>query len=238
MQEAIIRTLDLETTDFPPEGEVVELGYYDMKITREDEDAPWRVAKMGVHQLQKFFLPDAQMTLEARSTHHIRDSDLVGATHHSKLNDFAVGQGVSIYCAHNADFEKQFIKIPEGSHWLCTFKVATRALPDAAKHNNQYLKYLLGIDLPDEVCMPPHRALPDSVVTAHILAHMLNNNTATLREMVQWTREPLYLTKLTFGKHFGKRYDECPADYLSWILRQSDMDAAVHAAARRALGYA
>lgn len=56
-----------------------------------------------------------------------------------------------------------------------------------------------------------------------------------MKEMVKWSAEVPYLTKIGFGKHFGQRYEDVPRSYLSWILGQADMDPAVHAAARRVL---
>ena len=70
-------------------------------------------------------------------------------------------------------------------------------------------------------------------MTAHILERALEK--ATVAELAQWSDEPPYLTKLTFGKHFGKKFSEVPRDYLEWILRQ-EFDAGVIAAAKRELG--
>lgn len=236
MEQMVVRTVDLETTGFPPDADAVELGYIDTLLMR-DEGAPhWEVADTAMRALQKFFKPDREMTIEARATHHIPDSDLRNATHHSQLADFALSDDVKIYVAHNAAFEQFFIKIPENAWWIDTYKVALRLYPEAPKHNNQFLRYFLELDLHDSFAMPPHRALPDAYVTAHIFAHWVSINACTLKEMAAWTLEPPYLTKLTFGKHVGMRYADAPKDYLRWIIRQSDMDEAVVAAAKRELG--
>ncbi len=71
--------------------------------------------------------------------------------------------------------------------------------------------------------MPPHRAGPDAYVTAHILLALLQ--VATVEEMVEWTKEPRLLPRLTFGKYKGKKWSDVEVDdgYLRWILRQDDM---------------
>src|SRR5262245_25865334 len=38
--------------------------------------------------------------------------------------------------------------------WLCTYKSALRAWPDAPRHSNSVLRYWLGIDIPPDPLMP------------------------------------------------------------------------------------
>lgn len=236
MEQLIIRTLDFETTGFPPEADVVELGYVDSLLCRDEGSPYWEVADVSMRGFQKLFKPDREMSIEARATHHIKDSELVGATHHSEMPKWALSDDVRLYAAHNADFEMQFLKLPEEKWWVDTYKVALRLYPDEMKHNNQYLRYFLGLRLDDAMCMPPHRAFPDAYTTAHILAEMISLHRCTLKDMVRWTTELPYLTRVNFGMHAGKRYDEVPHDYLRWMIRQPDMEEAKVAAAKRALG--
>ena len=91
------------------------------------------------------------------------------------------------------------------------------------------MRYLLGLDLPDDLAMPPHRAGPDSYVTAHILAHMLKSE--RVRDLVAWTAEPRFLPRCPIGKHKGATWDAIPADYLQWIQRTADLDPDVKHAA-------
>ena len=214
----LIRVIDFETTGLPPDSSVCEAAYVD--IVGGALDSTW-------HRLVQ---PTTEMTLEALATHHITPDE-------AKVNGIPWEEAKAIleikdgiYVAHNADFEKQFFN-PEGSEWIDTWKVALRIWPDAPSHSNQVLRYFLNLEVGVRA-MPPHRALPDAWVTAHILDRALQK--VTVNEMVHWSSEPAYLTKLTFGKHRGKRYSEVPRDYLEWLCRQ-DMDASVLAAARRTL---
>jgi exodeoxyribonuclease X len=231
----IVRTFDLESTAFPPEGQIIEAGSVDTVLEREHEDAPW-VAMPPITRCAKrtFFTPDVPCDLEARATHHITDDMWKGAPHHSTLGEWVHAGDPELYCAHNAAFELAYVQMPPGCFMIDTYKVALRVYPDFPRHTNQYLRYALELELGDEA-MPPHRALPDAYTTAHIFATMLERGGCTLKEMIQWSREETYLTKIGFGKHFGVKYSEAPKDYLRWCLKQ-DMEPAVLAACRRELG--
>jgi len=187
---------------------------------------------------QMLVKPTTVMSLEALATHHIPEAQALknGLEWDNAMERLlwfppdVRSKDDLIFCAHNAVFEQAFFN-PDGFEWIDTYKVALRLWPESPSHSNQVLRYFLGLELGDEA-MPPHRAWPDCYVTAHILLIAMDN--ASVSDMVQWTKEPPYLTKLTFGKHKGQRFEDVPVDYLQWILRQ-DMDEGVKAAAQRVL---
>ena len=45
--------------------------------------------------------------------------------------------------------------------------------------------------------------------------------------MLAWSDAPALKSRITFGKHKGKRFDDpdVPNSYLRWIINESDMDA-------------
>jgi exodeoxyribonuclease X len=48
-----------------------------------------------------------------------------------------------------------------------------------------------------------------------------------ISRLVKISGEPGFLPKLTFGKHYGKTFEEVARDfpdYLEWYLRQEDQD--------------
>lgn len=235
MERIIVRTADLETTDFPPEGAVIELGYVDTLLERENPEVPWKVTEPIAQKFQKFFDPgpDKQMTIEARSVHHIQENEYRGQSPSSGLNDCVYNGSPSILVAHSADFEKSFIETRTGTYWVDTYKVALRLYPDFKRHNNQFMRYALRLDLADADSHPPHRALPDAFTTAHLFMVMLD--AVPLRQMIEWSAKPPYMTKLAFGKHFGVKFEDAPKDYLQWILGQSNFDEGTKAACRRVL---
>lgn len=217
----IIRVIDFETTDLPPDASVCEIGFVDVFDKA--------VAGWG----QSLVFPRTEMSLKARATHHITDEEINGSgmSWEGAREMLTVPIGPCVYAAHNADFEKAFFN-PLGSRWIDTYKVALRLWPDAPSHSNQVLRYYLNLDVGGQA-MPPHRALPDAWVTAHILL-AVDESDASVEQMITWSDEPAYLTKVPFGKHFGEKFSDVPTDYLRWVVKQ-DMDEAVLAAAHREL---
>lgn len=214
-----LRVIDFETTGIPTETEshaLVEVGYCDLV----QSTAGWRVeAPVAVLVNPKRAIP-----IEAMAVHHIRDRDVADAPSPDRTF-MALADGADGYCAHNIDFERRFFSGGD-TPWVCTFKSALRIWPDAPSHSNQALRYFLGIDdhedFDPERAMPPHRAGPDTYVTAFILRELIDQ--ASLEELIRWSSGPALLAKVGFGKHRGMRWSQVPKDYLEWIVNKSDMD--------------
>jgi hypothetical protein len=143
-------------------------------------------------------------------------------------------QDVDVFAAHKADFEGMWIseEMRAGRPMICTYKCALRVFPEAPGFSNQTLRYWLDLPVGAEA-MPPHRALPDAVVTGHLLAALAMR--ATLDEMLAWSSEPALLPRIGFGKHRGERWDALPDDYLEWMVnpKKNDLDEEVRWNARR-----
>lgn len=224
-RQAII--IDFETTGVPEEesAEIVEAGRYIYDFETNRIGDPWST----------LVRPSVPMPIVAQSIHHISDADVVDHGPASLIwEDFWDGTHEETICvAHNADFEKHFHN-GNGRPWVCTYKCARVVWPDAPSHSNQALRYFLRLDeAPDfdrQEAMPPHRALPDAYVTAHIFRALLSNRTAD--ELIHISKHPALLKRLAFGKHKGVEYAEAPADYLRWIIDKSDLDKDVKFSAK------
>lgn len=219
----LVRIIDFETTGIPPDACIVEIGVCDLWITDEETtiDPPRSI----------LVDPGRSIPVEARAIHHISDEDVLGAPKaHEILADLLAN--VHVFAAHHSKFEKALF---DGGDlpWVCSLKVARRLWPDCPSHSNQCLRYWLNLDLDPALAMPPHRAGPDAFVTANILRRALDE--ATVDQMIEWTKQPSLLPRVTFGKHRGKGWHEVDDGYLEWILRQTDMDADVVFTARHHL---
>lgn len=142
-----------------------------------------------------------------------------------------------VFAAHNAQFEQAFFG--GGDHrWICTMKCAKHLFPEAPSHSNQCLRYWLDVEkqLDPERAMPPHRAGPDTYVTAHILARMVFAR--SVDQLIELTGAPVTLHKVTFGKHRGLLWRDLPSDYLSWIAFKSDLGPDEKHTAKHYLGIA
>ena len=224
-----IRVIDFETTGTPEDRikAVCEVAYTDLDLDN------------GIQPTVGFLVnPGHPIPPETRAVHHISDRDVIGApspdvAFRTLMLDM---QEEDVFAAHNAAFEHAFFG--GGSHrWICSYICARHLLPDAPKHSNQVLRYWLeGLNeaMDQSAAMPPHRAGPDSYVTAHIIKRLLT--LASVDELVRLTTTPVLLQQVTFGKHRGLNWSELPQDYLWWIVNKSDLGADEKYTARHYLG--
>lgn len=229
MAQVLFRVVDLETTGLEPPEEIIEIGTSDVWW-----DVEQRVALVAPAQTF-LFSTSRPITPENRAVHHITDAELAdepACTDEALRTILTLGEPFALVAA-NASFEQQWLGetvVGPARRWICTVKAAARLYPDAESHSNQAVRYRLGLDLPTELAMPPHRAGPDAFVTANILAEMLRSTSVS--DLVRWTKEPKFLARCPIGKWRGKAWPEIELSYLEWLLRTADMDADVQHAAR------
>lgn len=214
-----IRVIDLETTGFPDDAvkAICEVGWTDVYC----DDPNYTVNG----PFSRLVNPGHPIPPQTRAVHHISDADVAGCMTPSQaclvlMDDMEPGD---MFAAHNAEFEKAFFG--GGSHkWICTMKCGKHLFPEAPSFSNQALRYWLGTDadgMDGEKCMPPHRAGPDTLVTAYTLRRMLQIKHPD--QLVALTSAPVLLRDVTFGKHRGSKWKDLPRDYLSWIANKSDL---------------
>jgi exodeoxyribonuclease X len=226
--------IDTETSGFPEEGgRLVEVAA--------------RTRHPDIFDFAALCDPGHPIPPQAMAVHHITDQDVAGEPAPEvivgrMMEDMSVGLDEEVvWVAHNAAFDRQFLPGLPGE-WICTWRCAMHIWPDAPSHSNQVLRYWLGVDgdpgfeLPEGLA--PHRALYDIIVTEAILRRMLSevvhkrlggdaDSRARLVELIRLSTAPVMLTTMRFGKHRGQKFVDLPSDYLSWMLRQSDMDSDV-----------
>ena len=222
-----MRTIDLETAGMDPPASVIEIGYTDLIF-----DTETKAVQIGeTHSL--LFKPREKLTADNIAVHHLTPPMLADWPHCEEHDLLAVAKSgePQFLIAANADFERKWItpEMTGETRWICTVKTAGRIYPEAPSHSNQAMRYFLELDLPEARAMPPHRAGPDSFVTAHILANFLQ--TERVLDLVKWTFEPKYLPVCPLHKHKGTPWPAVPYDYLLWIIRTTDLDADVRHAA-------
>lgn len=220
-----VRVIDFETTGLSAAAKVIEVGYTDLMVEGSHREI--------VSQHQELCNPEGtKIELEALAVHHIQDIQLENQRPCSVVLRELEDSDVDFWVAHNAAYERKFIQ-PKKGKWICTMKVGHKLWPDSPRHTNQVLRYYLGLSLLDELAMPPHRALPDTYVTAWILMKALDQ--MSLEEMAIVTGQPVLLQKVHFGKHAGTNWSEVPKDYLRWILNNGSFDEDVTYTARHYL---
>ena len=227
MSRVLMRAIDLETGGMDPPACVIEIGWTDIMFDTESKVC------LVSNPSSLLFQATHDLPADNIAVHHLMPSRLAGwpACGPADLRLVATSETPAFLVAANADFERKWITddMIGDAKWICTVKAVARLYPDAPSHSNQAMRYQLGLELPEQHAMPPHRAGPDSFVTAHVLAHMLR--TERVRDLVNWTAQPRFLPRCPIGKHKGASWDAIPADYLQWIQRTPDLDPDVKHAA-------
>lgn len=219
----LLRTLDFETTGFPPSAGIVEVGWTDVTLSHQPKPGEAYSLEVGDWQSE---ITDPGMPIEvgAMAKHHLTEEDVKGRRKPGVvLNEIL--PDVDVFVAHNARFEQEFFK-PEGIPWICTYKLALRCCPTAPNHQNQTLRYFLKTPVNKESCFPPHRAGPDSYVTAHTLAKFIKDliGKLSIETMIKWSSEPPVMPTCPIGKFRGKPWEEVEMGFLAWCLRQPTME--------------
>lgn len=224
-----IRVIDLESTGFePPAAAICEIGYVDVVSTATDlAELDCNFAVTG-HPANHLCDPGHPIPPETSAVHHIVDRDVQGAPRADMILSIIAGDPeIEILCAHNAKFERKFIRdeVTGGKPWICTYKCALRLWPDAPNHKNQTLRYFLrppGLDR--QIAFETHRAGPDAYVTAFTLVEALR--LAPVEQLIAWSSEPALMPRVTIGKaHYGKLWTEVDDGFLHWVaVRDFDED--------------
>lgn len=214
MTQPLIRVFDCETSALDDDARMCEIGWTDV---RHDGDA-WLVDKPRSELVN----PGCFIKPEASAVHHITDAIVKDCRPADEALRALALSDVDLWAAHFAKFDRRFFN-PDGSTWICTYKLAVRAWPDAPNHKNQTLRYYLGLPIDTVAPGLPHRAKLDSFVTGSVLCFALNRGW-TVDQCVQISSVPALLPRVNFGKHVGKAWSAVPTDYLEWYLRQPDQD--------------
>lgn len=222
--EVLIRSVDLETSkkdgDWPAGNEPIEIGWTDLLF-----DTETKASKIS-NPASILFAPTVPLEPDNIAVHHLTNAMFRGLDPctASDIRMAARSEDPQFIVAHNWAFEGRFFTrdVLGPVHPICTFKAGRRLYMGLESYSNQTLRYFLGLDLDDDYAMPPHRAGPDSFVTAHILAEMLK--TTPVRQLVTWQLMPVFYEVCPIGKHRGSRWSDIPADYLGWIMRTPDME--------------
>lgn len=232
----IFRVFDLETTGLDPAKDMpIEIGTCDI--------APTPNGFVVGETRSTFCNPHKPISPEASAVHHILDEDVKEApnwpaTAHRMLadvSDLATGEQRGAFVAHNLRFDAQWVgeNYTKNTTVICTYKASMRLWPDAPSHSNFGLLYWLRPSIFDRTKVAQsHRAGADCYATACVLSCFLVE--AEVGDLVKWTKEPILLHRVTFGKHEGKLWRDVDSGYLDWILRQ-DFDEDVRFTAKSVL---
>jgi hypothetical protein len=100
-------------------------------------------------------------------------------------------------------------------------------LADAPNYQNQVLRYHLGIVDAALDAASAHRALGDAIVTSRVFEvcvqrYLERGGVDDVASAIEAMNRPRILAALPFGRHRGQPLSAVPADYLEWLLRNTD----------------
>lgn len=208
----IVRIIDTETTGLDPDAGVVEIGW--TELSAPVPAGPWEIGPTESALVD----PQKPIELEAMAVHHITPAMITAAGAlplSATIEKYAILSGADYYAAFKADFDGQFI--PFNAPVICMWKAVLRMAPNARRHTNQFMRYLLRLDLDEARASPSHRAGPDTYVTAAVMQRALTKR--SLADLIAISAEKAILPRLHFGEHAEKPCAEVPQSYWQWIMR-------------------
>lgn len=169
------------------------------------------------------FKPDVKIDCGAMAVHHIIPDDLKDCSHHSQAK---LPADAAYIIGHNVDFDWNFLGQPDVRR-ICTLALARHVWPQVGSHTLGACIYrILPFDVARERLRNAHSAGADVHLCHELLSYLLDEyfECLTLEEL--WTvSEDARLFKIwTFGKFKGKPLAAADRGYMSWCLRQPDMD--------------
>lgn len=130
-----------------------------------------------------------------------------------------------VLVAHNAKFDSRFLKpyMSDASLTLCTLKIGRHLYPGALNHKQATLASMLGLKVVREKA---HSADGDLDVLRQMLQRMCQDAECGLEDLLHIQAMPMKVTHLRIGrKHYGKKIEDVPLDYVQWVLREwKDLD--------------
>ncbi|SEL25205.1 putative quorum-sensing-regulated virulence factor [Acinetobacter sp. DSM 11652] len=177
---------------------------------------------------QLYSIGDEKISYAAMAVHHILESDLVDQPN---FGTFELPQETTYIIGHNIDYDIRAIQQcgVETSHIkaICTLALSRLVWPHAEAHNISALIYMIskGSSKAREMLKGAHRADADIILTANILMHIIHHlGIQNIEELYEVSEDARIPRTINFGKHRGTAIVDLPSDYVSWLLRQEDLD--------------
>jgi len=229
LQETLV--LDTETTSLVhQEAEVIQYASANVlhileTIATEEYDVP-----NSFHEPEKTIPPEisAITSITNRMVKGHENFKVAQARVQTELDQY------KYFVAHNAFYDNGVLS----AHGLnmpkafCTMRLARKLFADddnITAYNLSYLRYAL--DLPISDTLPAHLADADVMVTGILFSTLveiaiarglIDDSNDIGAELDVWLEEPIIVTKMTFGKHKGKKLVEVPISYWQWALDNFD----------------
>ncbi|MGQ2386329.1 3'-5' exonuclease [Acinetobacter ursingii] len=209
--------LDTETHDM--KGYPIEIAYVPCSFI----DGLLAVDKDAVYD--EYYSCPEPIAYGAMAVHHILESDIAGKPSYETFRapecEYIIG--------HNIDYDIEAIRKSDPNFTakaICTLALSRMVWPDEA-HNISALIYMLtgGSEKAKQSIHNAHNAKQDILLTAVVLKNICKVlGIKDMQSLYMFSEQARIPTHITFGKHKGTAIKDIPADYVTWLLKQDDLD--------------
>lgn len=206
---------DTETTGLGNDSKAVEISWV-------ETDENFNV----IAKYHSLINPEMPIQYGAMSVHGITDAMVAEAptveefmAHHGYP---LAGEG-KVLVAHNAPFDlKYFAPWMDNPDTICSLRCARIVYPEAENHKLGTLRYMLDLEGDHDKA---HSAAEDVSVLIQLAQRMCADAGTDLKGLMELQKQKRKISVLRFGKkHYGKRLEDVPKDYVHWMLTLPDLD--------------
>jgi len=174
----------------------------------------------------EYFSCPEPIALGALATHHILETDIAEKP---SFDTFRMPQGVQYLIGHNIDYDITAIQKCQPDFTvkgICTLALCRMVWPELQHTlSAMYYHVMDDLELARKHLRHAHNAKADIYFTGVILKTLVEQlgikDMNSLFIMSETARIPKYIT---FGKHKGTAIKDLDSGYVSWLLKQPDLD--------------
>ena len=174
----------------------------------------------------EYFSCPEPIALGALATHHILETDIAEKP---SFDTFKMPQDVQYLIGHNIDYDIKAIQKCQPDFTvkgICTLALCRMVWPDLPHTlSAMYYHVMDDLELARKHLRHAHNAKADIYFTGVILKTLVEQlgikDMNSLFIMSETARIPKYIT---FGKHKGTAIKDLDSGYVSWLLKQPDLD--------------
>ena len=174
----------------------------------------------------EYFSCPEPIALGALATHHILEADIAEKP---SFDTFRMPQGVQYLIGHNIDYDIKAVQKCQPDFTvkgICTLALCRMVWPDLPHTlSAMYYHVMDDLELARKHLRHAHNAKADIYFTGVILKTLVEQlgikDMNSLYIMSETARIPKYIT---FGKHKGTAIKDLDSGYVSWLLKQPDLD--------------
>jgi len=174
----------------------------------------------------EYFSCPEPIALGALATHHILETDIAEKP---SFDTFNMPQGVQYLIGHNIDYDIKAVQKCQPDFTvkgICTLALCRMVWPDLPHTlGAMYYHVMDDLELARKHLRHAHNAKADIYFTGVILKTLVEQlgikDMNSLFIMSESARIPKYIT---FGKHKGTAVKDLDPSYVTWLLRQDDLD--------------